>query len=342
MRVFTWLAVLVLGVACAAWFGTKVLIEKGATALIEDLRQDGMRVETTSLSVGGFPTALILRAKDLTVADPVGGTAWQAPDLTIQAPSYAPWHLRADLPPEQVLTSPMDSVTLRSDALALTLTLSPALDLPLAAASASATRLEVVSTQGWTVTFGDVFATLARDDTGPAGRYLVEVDLAPVQPPAAFRQTLAQVVLPDLPAPDFPEMAEVVRGQIALTFSAPLALNGGPARPELTGLDLIDSEITWGALTLRARGAVTADANGFAAGKVALDLTNWDRLPALLVAAGVVAPEIVPTLANGLRALAAQSPDPATLSLPLLMSEGRLSLGPFPLGPAPRLRPPEG
>ena len=48
------------------------------------------------------------------------------------------------------------------------------------------------------------------------------------------------------------------------------------------------------------------------------------------------------SFAPACQALAAQSPDPAVLSLTLTMAEGRMSFGPFPLGPAPLMVPPSG
>ncbi len=99
MRVLKWLAVLVVLLAIGLWFGAKVLIEKGAAAVLADLRRDGLTAETQSLSVGGFPAALDLRITGLNLADPVSGAGWQAPSLSLAAPSYAPWALRADLPP---------------------------------------------------------------------------------------------------------------------------------------------------------------------------------------------------------------------------------------------------
>jgi Uncharacterized protein conserved in bacteria (DUF2125) len=39
-----------------------------------------------------------------------------------------------------------------------------------------------------------------------------------------------------------------------------------------------------------------------------------------------------------LAALAQQGPNPNVLALPLTMADGWMTLGPFPLGPAPQLR----
>ncbi len=140
----------------------------------------------------------------MTIADPVSGAGWRAPALSLSAPSYAPWALRADLPPDQVVTTPTGTFTVLSEALALTLTSAPAADLPLRETSASASRIEVQSDLGWTVTFGEVFIRLAADDTRPPGAYLLDFDLAPFQPPQAFRTALGATALPGLPAPIFP------------------------------------------------------------------------------------------------------------------------------------------
>ena len=43
-----------------------------------------------------------------------------------------------------------------------------------------------------------------------------------------------------------------------------------------------------------------------------------------------------------MQALASQSPDLSVLSLTLVLKDGQMNFGPFPLGPAPRLVPPTG
>jgi hypothetical protein len=98
----------------------------------------------------------------------------------------------------------------------------------------------------------------------------------------------------------------------------------------------------WGQLAATAKGVIEADGNGFAAGNVTVEVTNWDRLPAILVAAGLVKPEVAPTIARGMQALASQTPELTVLSLTLVLQDGRMSFGPFPLGPAPLMVPPSG
>ena len=131
-------------------------------------------------------------------------------------------------------------------------------------------------------------------------------------------------------------------GSVFLTLSAPLDRHAGQAKPYLTKVEIGGFDLTWGELALTAKGLIQADDQGFASGEITVVVTNWDRLPAILVAAGVVKPEMAPTIARGMQALAAQSPDLTTLSLTLKLADGQMSFGPFPLGPAPRMMPPTG
>jgi len=55
------------------------------------------------------------------------------------------------------------------------------------------------------------------------------------------------------------------------------------------------------------------------------------------LAAGLIKPEVAPTWVNVFALLAAQTGDPEDLDLPLVFAKGRMSLGPLPLGPAPRM-----
>jgi hypothetical protein len=56
------------------------------------------------------------------------------------------------------------------------------------------------------------------------------------------------------------------------------------------------------------------------------------------VAAGAIKPDVAPTITGFLNAIATQGGDPEVIPLPLIFANGRGTLGPLPLGPAPRLR----
>jgi hypothetical protein len=94
-------------------------------------------------------------------------------------------------------------------------------------------------------------------------------------------------------------------------------------------------------LELSAQGNLAPDAQGLAEGTIDLRLKGWRSLPAVVVALGLVPPANAVTLQRGLEYLAksgAQSGgDPEVIALPLTFKSGKMSLGPLPLGPAPRL-----
>lgn len=334
MRFLKWLVVVLLLLACGGWFAARMAIERGAEQALAGARAQGMQAEAASLSVGGFPTRLDLRATGVKLADPVSGAGWQAPSVRIHAPSWSPWVLTAELPPQQVITLPGQTVTLTSDALVARLTSALDPDLPLRRLEASAAGLTAQSDLGGQIGFGGISLALTEDPARGPATYALAFDLAPLRPDPAFLALLAGT--------DLPAEAERIEGDIGLRLTAPLDRHAGNLPPLLDAVEIRALDLGWGALTLHAEGGIAADAEGHAEGRILLEMRGWDRLPALLVATGTIKPEVAPTIGNFLRAIAAESPDPEVLALPLVMEGGRMSLGPFPLGAAPMLRGPVG
>jgi hypothetical protein len=341
MRFLKWLLIVLVVLFTGGWFAAKWAIEGAVTQGFADTQTQGKVAEASSVSVAGFPTAIDLQLQNLHLADPVTGAGWQAPALSISAPSWSPWALTASLPPEQVVTLPDQMLTLQSQALALTVTSAPNPALPLRQAGFTATRLAAQSDQGWALTFGEVSASLTEDPQTP-NAYAVTFDLAPLTPDPLLMQALAQVTIPDLPQSDLPAEVDRIDGNLRLRLTAPLDRNAGQTRPQLDAIEISAVDLGWGALALHAEGTVEADDQGYASGRILLRMKGWDRLPALLVATGTIQPNVAPTIHSFLRAIAAESPDPEVLALPLQMEGGRMSLGPFPLGDAPMMRGPTG
>lgn len=324
------------------WFVGSNAVREAVVTWFADASRQGLVAENAGVKVAGFPNRFDLTIDELKIADPVSGAGWQAPFVQVFAMTWKPWHIIAALPPEQVVTLPDQVVTVGSEGLMASLRAKPSTDLPLAEVRTAGSSLALSSDRGWTLGLGEFTLGLRADDTlGPAG-YELGFDLAPLTPDPGFLEAVKAVTIPDLPPSDLPEVIEALSGSISLTLSAPLDRNAAQAQPYLRRVEINQFNLTWGALAASASGVVEADGNGYAAGRVTVDVTNWDRLPALLVAAGLVTPEVAPTIARGMQALAAQSPDLKVLSLSLVMEDGRMSFGPFPLGPAPLMVPPSG
>lgn len=324
------------------WFVGSNAVREGVVSFFADAARQGLEAENAGVRVAGFPNRFDLTIDEPRLADPVSGSGWQAPFVQVFAMTWKPWHIIAALPPEQVVTLPDQRVTAGSEGLMASLRAKPSSDLPLAEVRVAGTRLDLASDLGWTLGLGEFTLGLRADAAlGDAG-YELGFDLAPMTPDPGFLAAVKAVRIQDLPPSDLPEVIEALWGSIYLTFSAPLDRHAGEMRPYLRRVEINQFNLTWGVLGASASGVVEADANGYAAGRVTVDVTNWDRLPALLVAAGVVKPEVAPTIARGMQALAAQSPDLKVLSLSLVLEDGRMSFGPFPLGPAPLMVPPSG
>jgi hypothetical protein len=341
MRGLLWIAGVLVALWGGWWFTGKTVLQRGATTALAEMAAQG-RVAEAQVSVAGFPNRWDLTAEGLRLGDPATGSLWQAPFVQVFAMTWKPWHVIAAFPPEQTVQIPGEVLNVTSEGLMASVRAEAALDLPLAEARVAGTALALASDAGWRLALGEFTVALRQDPARGAAAYELGFDLAPLTPDAAFTAAANAVALPDLPAADLPVAAESLWGTVRLEFTAPLDRHAGETRPRISRVELDPVNAAWGALAIAAKGTLEADANGFAEGRIEIEITNWDRLPAILVAAGAITPQVAPTVANGMRALAAQSPEPSVLALPLVMKEGRMSLGPFPLGPAPVMVPPAG
>ncbi|MCU0905829.1 MAG: DUF2125 domain-containing protein [Tabrizicola sp.] len=342
MRKLLFLILVGAGLWSGYWFVGSIAVRQGVEDGFANAAARGLVAEKSDLTVAGFPNRFDVTVADLKLADPRSGIAWSAPFAQVFAMTWKPWHIIAALPPEQALTLPDQAVTVASTGLMASLRARPATDLPLAEARVAGTSLGLTSDRGWTLALGDFTLGLRADEAlGPTG-YELGFDLAPLTPDPGFVAAVRAVAIPDLPASDLPEVVDSLWGSVFLTFSAPLDRHMGQTRPYLARVEVNQFNFAWGQLAVSAKGLIEADDTGHAAGEITVKVTNWDRLPAILVAGGVVTPEVAPTVARGMGALAAQTPEPTVLSLTLVLEDGRMSFGPFPLGPAPLMVPPSG
>ncbi|HLQ18746.1 MAG TPA: DUF2125 domain-containing protein, partial [Tabrizicola sp.] len=309
MRKLLFLMVVLTVLWSGYWYVGSTAVRDGVTTWFADAARQGITAENAGVTVAGFPNRFDLTIDEPKLADPVSGAGWQAPFVKVFAMTWKPWHIIAALAPDQVVTLPDQVVTVGSADLKASLRAKPSTDLPLAEVRIAGTSLDLASDQGWTLALGDFTVGLRADEAlGPTG-YEFGFDLAPLTPDPAFLSAVKAVTIPDVPPSDLPATVDALWGSVFLTLSAPLDRHAGEARPLLKRVEINQFNLTWGQLAASASGVIEADANGYAAGKVTIDVTNWDRLPAVLVAAGLIKPEVAPTVIRGMQALAAQSPD---------------------------------
>lgn len=321
MRGLLWIT----GVLAALWGGYwwvgSSATEQAAVQWFADQQAQGYNARYETLGVQGFPNRFDLTVTGLHLADPARGLGWDSPFAQVFAMTWKPWHLIAALPGGQTFTLPDQNVTLDGTELRGSLLLVPGPDLALNEIVATGEALRLTSTAGWSLG-ADKAVLSTRQHPTPLNTHRLGLQISGLAPDPAFAS-----------AAGLPAQLDEVHLDALATFSAPIDRHSGETRPRLTQLTLTEAHLNWGGLKLSAQGNLAADATGFAAGQIDLRVEDWPALPQLLTAMGVISPDFAPTLAKGLAAFA--KGDPQVLTLTLTAKDGRMSLGPFPLGPAP-------
>lgn len=326
MRAVLWL-VLVLGLLWAGyWFVGSRAVESSVAGWFADQQAAGMVAENKGIAVAGFADRFDLTVTEPKLADPATGWGWQAPFAQVLAMTWKPWHLIAALPHTQEITAPDgQKVNVNSSRLMASLLMKPAVGLPPRRLVVEGEGLALASNAGWTLG-ADKAVLAAEEDPTRTNSLRLGADVTKITVPASL------ATLPDLG----PEAA-LIHADVSLGLSEPLAWAMEGAA--VTAVHVTAVQVTWGKMDLTASGEVTANADGLAEGKVDMHLKGWQSLPALVVALGLVPPQNEVTVQRGLEFLSKTGKDPDVLTLPLTFAKGYMSLGPLPLGPAPRLAP---
>lgn len=329
MRKLLW----VLLVASALWSGYWFAGSSALTSAAEDWfagqAAQGITAEKTGLRVAGFPNRFDLTVEGIRLADPKTGFGWDAPFAQIFAMTWKPWHIIAALPPEQRIRLPDQEIVLTAAGLRGSLRAKPDLAVPLAMAIAESGAWQARSSHGWVLGAASLVASVGAATDAPEA-YDIALDVADLAPDPAFLASLPE-------GTTLPPLVGVIRARLIARLTAPLDRNASQTRPRLIGLDVAEVLVTWGDLSVTANGLIEPDDAGFAAGRIEIEVANWQQLIPLLIASGAVKPEVAPTVANLLQAMAEEGGDPQRLKIPLTLASGRMSLGPLPLGAAPLL-----
>lgn len=325
MRRLVWFC----GVLAVLWSGYWALgtwaLRKGAVQAFDGAAAQGMVASYDGLEMVGFPTAFDLTLHMLDIGNPVTGQRWQTPSMQITAAAWQPWNIKISASDDHVVTLPDQQLALISDAITASITSAPVADLPLTQLTAAMLGPDLRSTLGWQVGADVATFAMARGD-GATASYDLAFDATNLRPDPRFVAASGlDAVISQLG----------VAGTVTLT--APLDRHAGDTRPALTGLTVTRGDTVWGDISLQITGSIAADAAGLAEGRFDITVKGWRNLLPALVATGTITADVAPTVEGLLNAMAAQSGDPETLLLPLVFSDGRGTLGPLPLGPAPRL-----
>lgn len=312
------------------WFVASSAEHRAAVAFFADRRDEGLTADYSSLAVAGFPNRLDLTVQDVALGDPAAGITWRAPFAQLLALSYNPYHLIAALPHRQDIVTRIGTFSVTSDRMEASLRMVPGIAFVLDEIVAVADRPGLTASTGWQVTAASVRVATRRVPGRPLAQQIgVEADH--IRPNPMLKAMLD-------PTGALPDAIDQVYLDAEAGFDSAIDRHSATRPPHLTDLNVRDAHITWGPMLLSATGKATVDAEGVPEGRITIRAKNWKGMVAVAVTLGLVRPELAPTAQNMLAELAKGSTDPDVIQLPLEFQRGWMSLGPLPLGPAPRLR----
>jgi hypothetical protein len=323
-------------IAAAAWSGYWFVASTGLTSAfktwLEARRAEGWVAEAAGIETRGFPNRFDTTFTDLSLADPETGLSWEAPRFQLLQLSYKPHHVIAVWPPDQRLATPLRKYDVQSRDMRASLVTAASPRLPLERATLTADKLAVTPA--------------AADQPTRAKALRLAAERVPTQS-AAYRLGLAAEGFS--PAPDrrarldpagrLPERFDALNADLTVTFDKPwdrAAIE--EARPQPREIDIHLAEARWGRLELQAAGKLTVGADGRPEGEITVKARNWRDILQMAVASGRLGDGFAGTLEDGLALVARMAGHPDTLDIPLNFRNGRVRLGPVPLGRAPVLR----
>jgi len=328
MRLMAGILVILAALWSGYWFIGQRAVERGFEAWLSDAPARGLDIEYSNLDTTGFPNRFDTKIRDISVRHIASETIWRAPFLQVFALSYRPHRAIAVWPNEQTLAVGAMSLKLLSSDMRGSMSVESGAGRALEQGRLVAENLRIQQEsreEQPTGTFGIARLLVAtRQAAGRSDAHDLAVELSGLSPAPGIK------VLLD-PLDELPRRIDGLSLDATLRFDGPVGL--ADALPPLTGLSINGARLRWGDLLISARGELSADAQGIAEGKLKVEVGNWRQMFTILGAVGVADP-----VWEGVIQLFAESDgSPLDLSIPLDFSEGMVRLGPFPLGPAPRL-----
>lgn len=337
MRMILVLPVLALTAVAGTWLGGETLLARRAAEVVAS----DPRIEAAAIAPLRRIDRIGLQLQGVAVQTPEGVA--ELPELSLWAEPARPNRFHATLPAAMILPiggAPRETKTedaglsLRISPLnAMSITEMAAVSGPVTVAGAPAA--ERISLQAEMVKLGH------EAPPGARAAYRVTADLrgltaAAVQP--------ALVVLPG---------AAGVQGAMRVYLDRPLRAGAEQEQPQIEGLGIEGVTVTLGDLSARLLGHLRRDESGFAEGQLYLYTRDAQAWLEMAAAAGALPAGVVPLAGTMLANLADQpseapsgetaapeeppAPEAGELRLPVVMQDGRMSVGGLPVGPAPRL-----
>ncbi len=294
----------------------------------------GWQVETGEIAregpLGGFPLQHRTRVVRPTLADPSSGVAWRADWLSFESPAIWPGHQTLRFADgEQRLSWYDRTAIIDTTGLTAALSLAPGLALEVEEMSLTSGPWRIGNEARVALSAEDLELRMSQL-TAPE-TYALRAEAHGFEPGDDLRRLLRR-------APELPQTFEALTLRADVTFDRPWDRQALEARrPQPRQIDLDRLEAHWGPMRLLSTGTLSVDEQGIPSGDLALQVEAWQEFLDVAVDTGLLHPEMRDQAARIIGMLARASGNAEDLDITLGFRDGSIWIGPFPLGPAPRL-----
>lgn len=330
MRKLIWI-VLVAAIAWSIWwFVGAAALRRGIDAAFDEMRQAGWEVSLEERYVRGFPNRFDTTIVGPDITDPSEDTVWRAPFVQILALSYRPNRVIVAFPETQELVTPLGSFDIDTASARGSVTLAPSPDLPLEHSEFVVTDMTIAGAAE--AGLGELLFATRRPPANDDGRaHNIGVTIRAFDLPARISSRL-----------DTPEEARIDHATLDATAFFPRVidrsiLSEGMPIPDRIEIDRL--VIDWNEVSLSGSGMIEVAPDGQLSGGIDVEVSNWRGALSILARIGILPAAQLSSAEQGIGLLTRLGEDPDVFAAPLRFEEGRMFLGPLPLGSAPRLSP---
>lgn len=314
----------------AYWYAAGYGLRHGIAGWFAAQEARGWQADYADLATSGYPWRHVSTLTSPALADPATGAAWQADWLDLENPAIWPGHQTVRFAPTPQRLSYFDhSVEVLAQAMVAELFLHPGLALELRRMALSAGEWRIGGDGG--PVMGAQSLIVAMDQTVDAQTYRFDIRAEGFTPGSGLRR-LAQAT------ETLPASLETLALEMSVTFDSPWDRRAlEQRRPQPVAIDLDLAAVQWGKMRIEATGKLTIDARGRLEGAIEARAENWREMFEMARASGNLPPAALNAAERALALLAGLGRDRDALDVQLNLRDGQIALGPFPLGPAPRL-----
>lgn len=329
MKRLTYIVVILAVIYSGYWFMGARAVENGAKSQLAQLADDGWSISYDALDTRGFPSRFDTTVEELKISALDQSVGYASEIIQVLALSYQPNKAIIAFPPSQTVLFDGLPVTMNSDNLRASVSLNANTALSLDQVSAEASSVAFLLNDAAISSFDSALASM-RERSSKPNTYDTYLTLSNILWP--------QLILGSFPSnAGLPDIISNVTFDAAFTLDKPFnrhtlaAWQSAPGK--LKNVELRSFSINWDAFLISADGSFTIDQDGTPDGTITLTINDWRGLLDTVQSTGLM-PAQFQFMAQSMGQTLSQGQQ--ELVLPITVQNGNLSVGTFPLGPAPK------